>query len=97
MVPYANSVYTPTLNVNDRDFVDLCAISDDANQSRDIPLERGYSENRIDSCTPLPPGNLDITVRVTSSNASPTERRVRLYDAIDHFPNEPGRIVGFIE
>lgn len=96
MIPYANSGYTLTLNVNDREFVDLCAISDDVNRPRIIPLEYGYGD-RIDYCTPLPSGVLDITVRVTSSNARPTERRVRLHTEVDHFHNRPGRIVEFIE
>jgi hypothetical protein len=97
LVPYANSGYTLTLNVNDREFVDLCAISDDVNQPRVIPLEYGYTQGRIDSCTPLPPVDMDITVRVTSSNAKPTERSVRLHTAVDHFVNQHGKIVEFIE
>ena len=88
MVSSANSGYTVTLNVDDREFVDLCAISDDLTQPRVIPLEHGYS-GRVDSCTRLPPGDLDITVRVTS-NARPTERRVRLHTAVDHFPGLAG-------
>lgn len=97
LVPYANSGYTLTLNVNDKEFVDLCAISDDVNQPRVIPLEYGYTQGRIDSCTLLPPVDMDIAVRITSSNAKPTERSVRLHTAVDHFVNQHGRIVEFIE
>jgi hypothetical protein len=97
MVSNASSGYTLTLNVEDREFIDLCAVSEDINQPRVIPLEYGYSRGRIYSCTTLQPGDLDITVRVTSSNARSTERRVRLHNRFDHFPQQRGRIVEFIE
>jgi len=77
LISNTNGEHTVTLNVEDREFVDLCAISDDVNLPRVIPLERGYPGN-IDLCTRLPPGARDIIVRITSSNARPTERRVRL-------------------
>jgi hypothetical protein len=96
MISNANSEYTVTLNVEDREFVDLSAISDDVIQPRLIPLEGGY-KGRTDSSTSLPPSVLDISVRITSSNARPTERRVRLYTDIDHFPGQHGRIIEFIQ
>jgi len=77
LISNTNGEHTVTLNVEDREFVDLCAISDDVNLPRVIPLERGYPGS-IDLCTRLPPGARDIIVRITSSNARPTERRVRL-------------------
>lgn len=97
MISNANSSeFTVTLNVEDREFVDICAISDDANQLRVIPLERGYLGG-IGSCTRLPPGDRNITVRITSSNARPTERNVTLHTNVDLFPNQHGKIVEFIE
>lgn len=96
LISNTNGEYTVTLNVEDREFVDLCAISDDVNLPRVIPLERGYPGS-IDLCTRLPPGARDIIVRITSSNARPTERRVRLHTGVDHFPEQHGRIVKFID
>jgi hypothetical protein len=96
LISNTNGEYTVTLNVEDREFVDLCAISDDVNLPRVIPLERGYPGS-IDLCTRLPPGARDIIVRITSSNARPTERRVRLRTGVDHFPEQHGRIVEFID
>jgi hypothetical protein len=78
MIPAPNSGYTITLNVEDREFVDLCSISGDETQPRVIPLEHGYS-GRVDSCTRLPQGDIDITVRIIS-NAKPIERHVRPHD-----------------
>ena len=95
LISNTNGEHTVTLNVEDREFVDLCAISDDVNLPRVIPLERGYPGS-IDLCTRLPPGARDIIVRITSSNARPTERRVRLHTGVDHFPEQHGRIVEFI-
>jgi hypothetical protein len=96
LISNTNGEHTVTLNVKDREFVDLCAISDDVNLPRVIPLERGYPGS-IDLCTRLPPGARDIIVRITSSNARPTERRVRLHTGVDHFPEQHGRIVEFID
>jgi hypothetical protein len=96
LISNTNGEHTVTLNVEDREFVDLCAISDDVNLPRVIPLERGYPGS-IDLCTRLPPGARDIIVRITSSNARPTERRVRLRTGVDHFPEQHGRIVEFID
>ena len=79
MVPNVNNGNTITLNVGDREFVDLCAVSDELNQPRVIPLENGY-QARVDTCSRIQPdaGDLDITIRITSSNAAPNERRARL-------------------
>lgn len=96
MLPDRNSGYTVTLNVQDSEFVDLCAIREDGKQ-RILPLERGYTEGAVDLCTTLPNDINELAVRVTSSNAEPTERKVRLYNVINHFPGYYGRIVEFIE
>lgn len=98
MIPNVNNGNTITLNVGDREFVDLCAVSDELNQPRVIPLENGY-QGRVDTCTRLWPegGDTDIIVRITSSNADPTDRRARLYTLPDHFPDQHGRIVEFLD
>ena len=96
MISNTTNEFTVTLNVEDRIFIDLCAISEDRNQPRVIPLERGYLGS-VDACTRLPPGDRIITVRITSSNASPTERVIRLHTNVNHFPQQPGRIVEFVE
>ena len=77
--------------------MDLCAINVDG-QIRVVPLEYGYSKKTIESCTRLTPG-LDVTiiVRITSSNAKPTEKIVILRTNFNHFPAQAGRIVEFIK
>ncbi|MGH9979309.1 MAG: hypothetical protein ACRD8Z_26270 [Nitrososphaeraceae archaeon] len=86
------------MNVGDSEFVDLCAVSDELNLPRVIPLENGY-KGRVDACSCIQSGagDLDITLRITSSNAAPAERRVRLHTLPDHFPNQHGRVVEFLE
>jgi hypothetical protein len=95
LIPDNDIGYTLTLNVQDREFVDLCSISDNG-QIRIIPPEHGYTKNqRYDAYVHLPPERTSITVRITSSTAKPTEREVRLYTVVNHFPNDRGRIVEF--
>jgi hypothetical protein len=97
MLPDNNSAHTITLNVRDREFVDLCAISDDETLTRIVSLEHGYSKGTVESCTILPIRDpLELTVRVTSSNTQPNERRISLYNTNNHFHNQLGRIVEFI-
>lgn len=99
LLPDRNSGYTIILNINDREFVDLCAISG-IDHVRIFPPERGY-ENEFDTeyASRLWPsaGEFDITLRISSSNAKSTERRVRLHNRFKPFPNDPGRIIEFIE
>lgn len=87
--------YTLTLNVDIPEYVDLCAISNDT-KTRIITLERGYREGTIESCMTLPPGNYEITLRITSSNGRPAARKIRIHDTFTHLPEEIGRIVEFI-
>src|ERR671918_406341 len=88
--------YTQTLNVRDRELVDLCCISDDG-KIRIIPAEHGYDlMNRFDGYVHLEQKWGDISVRITSSNAEPVERRLKLRTTIDHFSNQKGRIVEFL-
>ena len=91
------SGYTQTLNIWDREFVDFCCISDDG-LIRIIPPEHGYDENmRYDAYVDLEQKWGDITIRITSSNAKPVQRRVELHTTVDHFPNQRGRIVEFLD
>lgn len=87
--------YTLTLNVDIPEYVDLCAISNDA-RTRVITLERGYKERSVKSCTTLPAGDYEITLRVTSSNARPAPGRIKIHDTFTHFPKEIVRIVEFV-
>lgn len=95
MLPDDNAAYSLTLNVDVIEYVDLCGISADG-LTRVLTLEYGYRRGTVKSCRILSPGIRDVTVRVTSSNAQPTAKMVRLYTTIDHFPNEHGRIVEVI-
>jgi hypothetical protein len=97
LIPNKDSGYTITLNVDDREFVDLCCISDDG-QTRIIPPEHGYSiVKRFDDYVPLEQKWGYITVRITSSNAKPVERKVKLHTTVDHFTKQRGRIVEFLD
>jgi hypothetical protein len=95
MLPDNDNEYTLPLNVDIPAYVDLCAISNDA-KTRVITHERGYMEGRVESCSTLPPGDCEITLKVTSSNGRPATRRIRIHDTYTHFPEEIGRIVEFI-
>jgi hypothetical protein len=94
-LPDNDTAYTLTLSVDIPEYVDLCAISNDA-RTRVITLERGYRERTVKSCMTLPPRNYEITLRVTSSNGQPAARKIRIHDTFTHFPEEIGRIVEFI-
>jgi hypothetical protein len=95
MLPDNDTAYTLTLNVDIPEYVDLCAISNDP-KTRVITLERGYREGTVESCSTLPSGDYEITLRVTSSNGRPAARTIRIHDTFTHFPKEIGRIVEFI-
>jgi hypothetical protein len=95
MLPDNDNEHTLALNEDTPAYVDLCAISNDA-KTRVITHERGYMEGRVESCSTLPPGDCEITLKVTSSNGRPTARRIRIHDTYTHFPGEIGRIVEFI-
>lgn len=97
LLPDRNSGFTITLNVEDKEFVDFCAIRSDG-RFRIIPPEQGYVndyENEYAERLPPEAGEIELTLRITSSNARRVERALRLHPAIDHFPNQPGRIVEF--
>jgi hypothetical protein len=64
--------HTVTLNVEDLEYVDLYAISQDG-RTRVIPLEHGYSEGTISSCMSVPQNVNAVTLRISSSNAGPVE------------------------
>jgi hypothetical protein len=95
MLPNNDTTYTLALNVDIPEYVDLCAISNDA-KTRVITLERGYREGTVESCKTIPPGDYEITLKVTSSNGRPAERRIRIHETYTHFPEEIGRIIEFI-
>ena len=70
-----NNTYTLALNVDIPEYVDLCAISNDA-KTRVIILECGYREGTVESCRTIPPGDYEITLKVTSSNGRSAARRI---------------------
>lgn len=96
MLPDNDTAYTLTLNLDIPEFVDLCAISNDT-KTRVITLERGYKERTVGSCMTLPSGDYEITLRITSSNAPPVARKIRIHDTYADFPEEIGRIIEFIK
>lgn len=95
MLPNNDTIYTHALKVDIPEYVDLCAISNDA-KTRVIMLERGHREGTVESCKTIPPGDYEITLKVTSSNGRPAARRIRIHDTYTHFPEEIGRIIEFI-
>ena len=96
MIPDMNSGYTLTLNVQDSEFIDLCAVSQKS--IRVIPSERGYGTQHYEPIrSDLESKDLDLTLRITSSNTRPTERRLRIYAMVDHFPTYYSKVVEFID
>jgi hypothetical protein len=90
--------FTIKLNVEDTEFVDLCAIRSDG-RFRIIPPEQGYvNEYENEYAERLSPeaGEIQLTLRITSSNAQPVERTLRLHSVVDHFPDQCGRIIEFL-
>jgi hypothetical protein len=60
--------------------------------------EHGYGiENRFDRLNRLDQKYGDIWLRITSSNAEPVERNLKLRTTVDRFPNQQGRIVQFLD
>jgi hypothetical protein len=99
LFPDKNSGYTLTLNVRDKEFVDFCAISE-VEHTRIIPPEQGFiNEFENEYANRLGPntGDLDLVIRISSSNAKPVERQVTLHADFNTFPNSPGRIVEFAQ
>jgi hypothetical protein len=86
MMANRNSGYTVILNVKDKEFIDLCGLPEDG-KGVIVPPEHGYSTD-INSCSRLA-GDTNITIRITASNAKPTERRVKIYDKA--IPSDPPR------
>ena len=93
MLPDKNSGWTLTLNVQDKEIIDLAAY-----RESDVffTTELGFSEGRVDSCRPwniyvpivgskswIDPKveQPALIVKVTSSNAAPHERKIRLHIA----------------
>jgi hypothetical protein len=75
--PSDHLVYAATLNVNDIEYLDLYAITEDG-QICVIPLEYGYSKGTISSCRKVDPSVDGIPVRITSKNAKPSEKIIKL-------------------
>jgi hypothetical protein len=75
--PSDHLVYAATLTVNDIEYLDLYAISKDG-QMCIIPLEYGYSKRTIASCRKVDPSVDGIPVRITSKNAKPSEKIIKL-------------------
>lgn len=89
---FGSICYTNLCNI-----ADLCSISDDGH-TRIIPPEHGYDiVNRVDRLNHLDQKYGDIRLRTTSSNAEPVERRLKLHTTVDHFPNQRGRFVEFLD
>jgi len=99
LLPDKNSGFTIIINAEDKEFVDLCAIRE-TNEYRIIPPEQGYVfEDEVNYVTMLTSdqGVVELTLRITSSNAKPIERKVKLHNRVDRFPDQPGRIVEFLD
>lgn len=99
ILPDKNSGFTIIINVEDKEFLDLCAIRE-TNEYRIIPPEQGYVfRDEVDYVTMLTSdqGVGELTLRITSSNAKPIERKVKLHNRVDHFPDQPGRIIEFLD
>jgi hypothetical protein len=69
--------YTVTLNVQDLEYVDLYAVSQDR-MTCVIPLEYGYTKATISSCMSVPQGVNSVVLRISSSYARLVERNITL-------------------
>jgi hypothetical protein len=95
MLPDNTTAFSLILNVGVPEFVDLCAISANG-QIRRVTNEHGFRILRIDATRPLPDGvNIPAIIRVTSSNAIPTERRVVFLGNVIPDEHNQGVIVEF--
>lgn len=75
--PNDHLVYTVTLNVDDIEYLDLYAMTEDGRMCV-ISLEFGYSKGTIASCRKVDPRIGEIPIRITSKNAKPSEKTVGL-------------------
>ena len=78
MLPDETKVYTVTLNVDDIEYVDLYAVTQDGLRCV-IPTEVGYSKGRIAHCRLVVQGFEEIPLRITSSNAKPADKKIRIH------------------
>src|SRR4029450_2989030 len=91
--PTNRESYTTTLNVNDEEFIDLCAMNYSGSK-RLLSTERGYV---IDSSHGyLPPGTFSGTVRITSKNTQAITREVQIYNQFGELKDDNSRLAAFI-
>jgi hypothetical protein len=77
MISSNDRPYTVTLNVQDLEYADLYAVSQDR-MTCVIPLEYGYSKGTISSCMFVPQNVNRVVLRISSSNATPVESTIAL-------------------
>jgi hypothetical protein len=86
LIPYKDAGYTNNLNAHDKEYVDVCADSDDRN-NRVTPTERGYGEE-IKDARPLSLETRRLTLRISAANAAPTEAELHMV-----FPREGDHVL----
>jgi len=93
MLPTNKESFTNTLNVEDEEYVDLCAIEDNGTD-RIILTKRGYGGSI--TAPGRVPGNLNARIRITSSNANKSERVIRIMDVIGQLTGDRHKIVDLL-
>jgi hypothetical protein len=71
LIPYKDAGYTNNLNAHDKEYVDVCAVSDDKSK-RIATTERGYGEEEKDARS-LSSDTNSIKLKISASNAAPAE------------------------
>jgi hypothetical protein len=84
LIPYKDAGYTNNLNAHDKEYVDVCAVSDDKSK-RVATTERGYGEEEKDT-RPLNPDTKSLKLKVSAANAASAEVEIHFLTEIrnDH-------------
>jgi hypothetical protein len=80
--------FTVTINANDVEYIDLCAISQD--QNRVLTTEHGYGDLPGEA-RKLENGNIDCYLKVSASNAKQCVKGIR----ISNIPDSQGKFIYF--
>ncbi len=83
--------YTLTLNADDREWLDVCAIRDDGTK-RIAPTEHSWGNNENES-RDLGSNEIEAELKVSARNAKPFTRKIRILNTLSH----RGKIVEFMD
>ena len=87
--------HTITLNVHDKEYIDLCARTSDGHLAF-RSTERGLPNSVMAARTNAINRTLEGVLRITSANAEEAEKRIRI-DPTMNDPNDIGKMVQFLD